>query len=153
MGTLHEDQFTFMVISHTFLLTVRIVSEKNCTEYQNTHFMFNNFFFSIIVPFVRKCVKIFRAGQATDDNVIRRTRIACWITMATDTHSEFFLHCNMVARTRLTVRYTSIACLVQYWFTFAKKLSTIHCCVWSLLADINGCGICFACVCIAVTCC
>ena len=111
------------------------------------------FFFSIIVPFVRKCVKIFRAGQATDDNVIRRTRIACWITMATDTHSEFFLHCNMVARTRLTVRYTSIACLVQYWFTFAKKLSTIHCCVWSLLADINGCGISFACVCIAVTCC
>ena len=29
-----------------------------------------------------------RAGQATDDNIIRRMRFAGWITEATDTHSE-----------------------------------------------------------------
>jgi hypothetical protein len=29
-----------------------------------------------------------RAGQATDDNIIGRMRIACWITEATDTHSD-----------------------------------------------------------------
>jgi hypothetical protein len=29
------------------------------------------------------------AGQATDDNIIRRMRFACWITKATDTHSEY----------------------------------------------------------------
>ena len=28
------------------------------------------------------------AGQATDDNIIRRMRFACWITKATDTHLE-----------------------------------------------------------------
>ena len=29
-----------------------------------------------------------RPGQATDDSIIRRMRIACWITEATNTHSE-----------------------------------------------------------------
>ena len=27
------------------------------------------------------------ARQATDDNIVRRMRFACWITKATDTHS------------------------------------------------------------------
>jgi len=30
-----------------------------------------------------------RSSQATDDNTIRRMRFACWITKATDTHSEY----------------------------------------------------------------
>jgi hypothetical protein len=29
------------------------------------------------------------ARQVTDDNIIRRMRFACWITKATDTHSEY----------------------------------------------------------------
>jgi hypothetical protein len=32
-----------------------------------------------------------RARQATHDNIIRRMRIACWITKATDTHSEYVI--------------------------------------------------------------
>ena len=28
------------------------------------------------------------AGQATDDNKVRRMRFTCWITKAIDTHSE-----------------------------------------------------------------
>jgi hypothetical protein len=31
------------------------------------------------------------AGQATDDNIIRRMRTACRIKKATDTHSEYLL--------------------------------------------------------------
>ena len=31
------------------------------------------------------------ARQATHDNIIRRMRIACWITKATDTHSEYVI--------------------------------------------------------------
>jgi hypothetical protein len=31
------------------------------------------------------------AGQATDDNIIRRMRFACWITNATDTHLEYVI--------------------------------------------------------------
>jgi hypothetical protein len=29
--------------------------------------------------------------QATDDNIIRRMRFACWVTKATDTHSEYVI--------------------------------------------------------------
>ena len=31
-------------------------------------------------------------GQATDDNIIRRMRIACWINKATDTHTHTHTH-------------------------------------------------------------
>ena len=31
------------------------------------------------------------ARQATDDNIIRRIRIACWINKATTTHSEYVI--------------------------------------------------------------
>ena len=52
MGTLHEDLCTFMIISHSFLLRMRNVSDKRLRESQNTHFMFNNFFLKI-VPHMR----------------------------------------------------------------------------------------------------
>jgi hypothetical protein len=45
MGPLLEEQYTFMIISRTVLLRMRNVSDKNCRENQNTHFVFNNFFF------------------------------------------------------------------------------------------------------------
>jgi len=31
------------------------------------------------------------AGQATDDNIIRRMRVACWVNKVTDTHSEYVI--------------------------------------------------------------
>jgi len=40
---------------------------------------------------MRYCKKHFRAGQATEDNVIRRICIACWIHKATNTHSQFVM--------------------------------------------------------------
>ena len=38
-----------------------------------------------------------KAGQATDDNKVRRMRLAFWITKATDTYSEYVIvvfHCS-----------------------------------------------------------
>ena len=32
-----------------------------------------------------------RAGHTTNDNIIRRMRISCWITKATGTHSEYVI--------------------------------------------------------------
>jgi len=43
-GTLHEDQFIFVIISRSFLFRMRNVSDKRCRENQNTHFMFSTFF-------------------------------------------------------------------------------------------------------------
>jgi hypothetical protein len=60
--------------------------------------MFSIFFFSEIVLLMRQCGKYYRAGQATDDNIIRRMRFACWITKAKNTRSEhvilIFYHGN-----------------------------------------------------------
>ena len=50
--TLHEDRYTFLIISRSGLLRMRNVSDKSCTENQNTHFVFSNFF-PKIVPFMR----------------------------------------------------------------------------------------------------
>jgi hypothetical protein len=63
------------------------------------------------------------ARQATDDNIIRRMRFACWIAKATDTHSQYVI---LIAFTRqqwlreraLMLRYTYIACLVSKDFRF-----------------------------------
>jgi hypothetical protein len=44
-ATLPENQCPFMVISRSFLLITRIVSDKRHRKNQNTLFMFNNYFF------------------------------------------------------------------------------------------------------------
>jgi len=43
-GTLHEDQYTFLLISRSVLLRMKSVSVKRCREYQNSRYMFSNFF-------------------------------------------------------------------------------------------------------------
>jgi len=69
-GTLHEDQCTSCITSRSILLRMRNVSDKSCTENQNTHFVFSNF--------SRKSCRLWdnvekycRAGQATDDSMAR----------------------------------------------------------------------------------
>jgi hypothetical protein len=44
IGTLSEDVFTFMRVSHWILLRMRSVSDKSCRKNRGTHFMFSNFF-------------------------------------------------------------------------------------------------------------
>ena len=44
-GTLDEDQCAFMVASRSVHLRITYCSEKNCTENQNTHYIFSSFFF------------------------------------------------------------------------------------------------------------
>jgi hypothetical protein len=41
------------------------------------------------VPLWDNVEKYITARQATDDNIIRRMRFECWITMATESHSEY----------------------------------------------------------------
>ena len=50
-GTLHEDQYTFLIISRLVPPRMRNVSDKSCRENRNTCFMFNNFF-AKIEPFM-----------------------------------------------------------------------------------------------------
>jgi len=49
MGTLLEDQYIFFIISHSFLLRVRNISDKRYRENQNTYLEFDNFFLKKLV--------------------------------------------------------------------------------------------------------
>ena len=44
-STVPADQYTLLITSRWFLLRTTNVSHKSCRENQNTHFVFNNFFF------------------------------------------------------------------------------------------------------------
>ena len=126
MDTLHEDRFTFLIISRSVLVRMRNVSDKNFRVNQNTHFMLIFFFFFLkINPFFSDNVeKYCRTRHAPDDNIIPRMRTACWIPKATDTRSEnvTLFHYNngytnvpqrYVTRT-LPVLFTSPATLWTY---------------------------------------
>ena len=58
-----------------------------------------------------------RAGQDTDDNIIWRMRFACWMTEATDTHSEYvillaFPRQHWLRERASVLRCMYVACLV-----------------------------------------
>ena len=70
-----------------------------------------NLHLSIFRKYVERKFKSDTASQATADNTTRHMRIACCITKATDTHSEYviliaFPMAIMVTRTRLNVTFT-----------------------------------------------
>ena len=56
-GTLHEDQYTHLIISRSILLRMRNVSDSTYRENQIT-FYEQQLFFMKIVPFMRKFGKI-----------------------------------------------------------------------------------------------
>ena len=87
-GTLHEDQYTFMIISPSILLIMRKFSGKSCRGNQNTFY----------VQYLKKwcCLRdnverYGRGRQAVADNMIQDMPFACWITESTDAHSEYVI--------------------------------------------------------------
>jgi len=51
-STLHEDEYTLLIMSHSVLIAMRNVSDNICRENGSTHFMCG-IVFSKIVPFTR----------------------------------------------------------------------------------------------------
>jgi hypothetical protein len=76
-GTLHEDLCIFMIISRAVLLRMRNISDKSCTENQNTFCVQESFFF-----FRKSCRLRDNGGkhgtvrQTIDYNIILFIRIA-----------------------------------------------------------------------------
>jgi hypothetical protein len=90
-GTLHKAQYTFLIISRLVILGIRNISDKIYRENQNTHFMFNN---STPPPPSHAVLKIMWKNIVKSDRpqkTIWRMGIECWITKATDTHSEYVI--------------------------------------------------------------
>jgi len=88
-GTLHTDQYTFVIICRSVLLIMKNVWSKICGKIQNTHFLFN----TSNVPF-RKTYRLWDnmeniIERGRPQMTIRRMRVAYWIPKATNTHSQY----------------------------------------------------------------
>jgi len=71
------------------------------------------------MPLMRHVEKYCRAGQVTDDNIIRRMHIACWIPKATNIHPYYvtltaYLLQQWFHERDPILRYTYFTCLVNY---------------------------------------
>jgi hypothetical protein len=115
-GTLHENPYTIM-ISRSFLLKTRDVSEKSVDKVKHTFYVQR--LFSKIVSFASKGRKILKSGAG--HMTIWRMCIACWITKATDTHSNYVIFIGFTRQKWLRERASMlpfipyIACLV-FWY-------------------------------------
>jgi len=85
-GTLHEDRYTFMMTSRLVLLRARNFSDKR-RDNRNIHFVFSNFIFRSHAVYEITWDNIVQRGSP--QMTIWRMHIACWVTKATNTHSQY----------------------------------------------------------------
>ena len=115
----------FVIISSRILLRMRNVLDKSCRENQKTRFVFSNspppennravreIMWKNITeadrpPFMRWCGKIFVESDRPQ-MTIRRMCVRCWITKATDKHSEYVMLIAFSAATVVTRTYLTVA--------------------------------------------
>jgi len=115
MGTLHEDQYTFLIISRSILLRMRNVSDKLCKENKKKYFVLSNF--SNIVSFMRKCEKNVVEPERPQTTTERK-RVGYLRLHTTHTHTEYIMLTAFPLQQWLygcacMLRFTSIACLVS----------------------------------------
>ena len=79
------------IISRSFFLKIKNVSDKSSREIQNTHFVFRDFFYDNRTVYLLMWKKYGRNRDATHISIIRRMHFACWIPKATNTHSEYVI--------------------------------------------------------------
>jgi hypothetical protein len=95
----------FLITFRSFLLMMRNVSDKICTENQNTHFVFRFFFFENRAVYGIMWKNTVERGMP--QVTIWRMRIECWIPKATNTLRLCNTHCSstatMVTPTRLNL--------------------------------------------------
>ena len=113
-GTLHEDQYTFLIISRSVLIRMRNVAEEIVQKFK-THLLC-----SISPPENRAVYEIMGTNIVVPKRAqmtIWRMRISRWIPKATDTHSEYVILTAFPQQQCLygrasMLRYTYIACVV-----------------------------------------
>jgi hypothetical protein len=86
-GTSHEDLCIFMIlILSRVLLRMTYISDRSCRENQNTRFLLKS---CRLWDNVKK--KYGGSRVATEDNVVRRMLVACWIRLLTHTQNMYYL--------------------------------------------------------------
>jgi hypothetical protein len=125
-GTLHEDQYTFVIISRSFLIRMRNVLYKSRRGNQNTHFVFSNFF-SIIVPSMRHRGKILYSGAGHRWQYDARALHAGYLRSQIHTLRLCNINCfsttKMLARTRVYVNVILTSTVLLYTRTYVIRIS------------------------------
>jgi hypothetical protein len=105
-----------------FFLEQEMLQTEVIKKIKKIYFKFNNFVLRKSCLLWDNVEKYGRVRQATDDNIIRRMRFACWITKATDTHSEYKI---------------LIVFLLQQWLCDRASMlrSYVHCLYFSQMPE------------------
>ena len=111
-----------MIISRSVLLRMRNVLDK-CSRENQTIFCVQYFFFRKPWLLWDNVEKYCSGGQATDDNIKRRMIIACWMTKATDTYSEY-VTLSSFPRQQFLRESASNLCLYGYNLTSCPPKSS-----------------------------
>ena len=88
-GTLHDGVSVLMRISRSSILRMRNISDISLEKIK-TRILFSVKFFPknpVVYNIIYK--KMCTSGGATDENIIRLMRFACWTTKTKNTHSEY----------------------------------------------------------------
>jgi hypothetical protein len=98
-----------MLVSRQIFLRMRIFQAKRVQKIK-ARILFSISFSKNRTLYEIMCKKYGKARQATDDNITRCMCFACWITKATDIHTQnivystyFFVIATMVTRTHPTI--------------------------------------------------
>ena len=124
--------FKGLIISRSVNHKISNVSDKVCRECQSTHFMFNNVFFRKSCHLWDNVGNYCWVRQTTDDNVLRRTHIAYWITKVTNTHSQYVILAAFPLQTLLhglawILRHTYFTTLVHSIYTVMCRTNVFPC--------------------------
>jgi hypothetical protein len=82
-STLHEDQYTFMIIYRS------VLPHTSCRENPKTHIVLHNFFLKAFSLWDNVAQYIVEPGRP--QITVWRMRIECWIPKATNTLSEYLI--------------------------------------------------------------
>jgi len=85
-GALHEDQYTFLIVSRSVLLRVRNVAHESCGEYQNIHFRCNKLFREPC-SLSDNVEKYYTAGQTTDGSMVLSAFQGGYLSLQTHTQN------------------------------------------------------------------
>jgi hypothetical protein len=148
------------IISHSVLFRIGSVSDETCSENRNTQYMFSNFLFrkSFLNVILWKNIVEPDRSQMT----VWRMHIACWLTLATDTHSEYVIRIAFPLQQWLhegspLLRYTYTASLVCFYVGLSESHQTMvtnslpqlhhHHCTWYTFGSMSSGLTCSAVLC------
>jgi len=89
---------------------------QNCRQNHSTHFVVNDFFFENSTVYEMQCKNILQPDRP--QVTIWCMRIACWITKATNTHSEYIILIVFLLQQWLPERSS----MLSYVYTYSNCL-------------------------------